>query len=236
MAATHADVVFDRFADDALYAYWDGNGDETAVRSIARGRDEIARVLEMSGAGRLEPLVALEDGGNLFVEGRLAEPAATFAAAAQLDADGAITRCLSFHCPPVEPPTVAADTAPGDALAILERYFRHLDAGELAEASECFSEDCLYSHPPYRPGEPRVDFRGRAELLEGFRTVRGPRRRASSHPIVCCVKRGADAFIEGVSDSESGEKGSFVSTASLDADGLIHRYVAFYTSSRVPRR
>jgi hypothetical protein len=234
MAATHADVLFDRFADDALYAYWDGNGDETEVRSIARGPDEIARVLEMSGAGRLEPLVALEDGRNRFVEGRLAEPAATFVAAMQLDADGAITRCLSFHCTPVEPPAVSAEAAPGDALAILERYFRHLVAGELAEACECFSGDCLYSHPPYVPGGPRVEFRGREELLEGFRTTRGPR---SSRPeIICCVQRGADCFIEGVVDARDGPKGSFVSTASLDADGLIHRYVAFYTSSRVPRR
>jgi hypothetical protein len=218
------------FASDALYAYWDGAGEETAPRTIARGRDEITRAI---GSSRLEPLVCVEDERDRFVEGRLA--GATFAAAAQLDKDGRIARCLSFHCPPIEPPVSSETKAPpGSALDVLERYFRHLVAGELAEACACFSEDCLYSHPPYRPATPRVEFRGRSELLHGFRETRGPR---SSRPeIVCCVQRGANCFIEGVVSNDAGPKGSFVSSASLDGDGLIRRYVAFYTSSRIPRR
>jgi hypothetical protein len=238
MAAVHPAALF---ADDALYAYWDGQGDETAERTVALGGDAIRSALATTAETRFRPLISLRDDENWFVEGALAaaggRTVATFAASAQLDPSGRITRCLAFHCPPVEPSASwsgSAETAPGDALAILQRYFRHLGAGELVEASECFSEECLYSHPPYHLGGPRAEFRGREELLRGFRETRGPR--SSRHQIVCCVQRGADSFIEGVVENDAGPKGSFVSSASLDGDGLIHRYVAFYTSSRIPRR
>jgi hypothetical protein len=224
-------------ADDALYAYWDGSGHETAQRTVVRGGDAIRATLAATCDARPRTLLSLRDDENWFVEGACAangRAAATFAVSAQLNPSGLITRCLAFHCPPVSPPAGGADTVPGDALAILERYFRHLIAGELVEATRCFSEECLYSHPPYRPGGAREEFRGRDELLEGFRTTRGPR---SSRPeIVCSVQRGADCFIEGVVENDAGPKGSFVSSASLDGDGLIRRYVAFYTSSRIPRR
>jgi hypothetical protein len=241
MAATGAAALLDAFADDALYAHWDGSGDETAARSIARGRDEIARAFETTGAGRLEPLVWVGDDADRFVEGRLVAPegqvAASFAAVAQLDEHREIARCLSFQCPPVQPSPswgMSTPAAPGSGRAILERYLDHLGAGELATAAECFSADCLYSHPPYAPGTPRMEFRGRDELLRGLRQTRGP---GSSRPeVVCSVQRGADCFIEGVVEGVGGPKGSFVSSASLDGDGLIRRYVAFYTSSRIPRR
>jgi ketosteroid isomerase-like protein len=243
LAAGNAAGASAAFADDAVYAYWDGTGDETAERTVATGREAIGLALAGNCLLRPEPRVALQEDRNCFVEGALVaasgRAAGTFAASAQLDDAGRVARCLVFSCPPVKPSATWATPAPSepaDALTILERYFRHLDAGELVEACECFSEDCLYSHPPYRPGSPRVEFRGRDELLEGFRTTRGPRRRPSSHPIVCSVQRGADAFIEGVADNEAGRKGSFVSSAALDGDGLIRRYVAFYTSSRIPRR
>jgi hypothetical protein len=228
----HAPAVF---AEDALYAYWDGHGDETAERTVLRGRDRICDALAYC---RLERLSSVRDEENWFVEGvRLdseGRTTASFAASAQLDAAAQITRCLAFHCSPVPPPATSPDAAPGSARAILDRYFGHLIAGELAETCECFSEDCLYSHPPYQPGAPRAEFRGRDELLEGLRSTRGPR---SSRPeIVCCVQRGADCFIEGVVENDAGPKGSFVSSVSLDSDGLIRRYVAFYTSSRIPRR
>jgi hypothetical protein len=228
----HAPAVF---AEDALYAYWDGHGDETAERTLLRGREQITGALAYC---RLERLLSLQDDENWFVEGvcldSAGHTAASFGASAQLDAAGQITRCLAFHCPPVPPPPRSSETEPGCALEILERYFRHLVAGELAETCECFSVDCLYSHPPDTAGGPRAEFRGRDELLEGFRTTRGPR---SSRPeILCCAQRGADAFIEGVVNNDAGPKGSFVSSVTLDADGLIRRYIAFYTSSRIPRR
>jgi hypothetical protein len=236
MPPTYAAALPDAFADDALYAYWDGSGDETAERTVLLGRDAQAATCGM----RPRPLVSLRDDENWFVEGALVaatgRTVATFAASAQLNPSDQVTRCLAFHCPPVEPSASwgsLAETTAGDALEMLQRYLHHLTAGELAEACECFSQDCLYSHPPYAPGTPRAEFRGREELLHGFRRTRGSR---SSRPeIVCSVQVGADCFIEGVVENDAGPKGSFVSSASLDGDGLIRRYVAFYTSSRIPR-
>jgi SnoaL-like domain len=199
------------FEDDALYAYPNGD-DETAERSTARGRDAIRRALAARSPEHPEPIVCVQAGSDCFVEGRVV--AATFVVSVQLGADGAIARLLSFR------PT-------------LDRYFRHLTAGEFAAACACFSEDCLYSHPPYSPGAPRAEFRGRGELLAGFEQTRGVR--PARPEIVCCLQRGSECFIEGVVGGiENG--GSFVSSVSLDRDGLIRRYAAFYSKSRVPRR
>jgi hypothetical protein len=239
MAATSAVALLDAFADDALFAYWDGSGDETAERTVVIGRGAIRGAL--AATPEMRPYVSLRDDENCFVEGVLiaarGRTVATFAASAQLDLSGRIVRCLVLRCPPVEPSVSwgrGAEEASGDGLEILQRYLHHLVAGELVEASECFSQDCLYSHPPYAPGAPRAEFHGRDELLRGFRRTRGPR---SSRPsIVCGVQRGADCFVEGVVENEAGPKGSFVSSASLDGDGLIRRYVAFYTAPPIPRR
>jgi len=227
------------FADDALFAYWDGEGEETAPREIARGPDAIGRLLAADDR-RPEILVVLREGADCFVEGRLrtagGDTAATFVASLQLDDDGAIARCLCFHGPPVEPSASWDAEAPAPAAAArpaLDRYFRHLIAGEFAEAAACFSEDCLYSHPPYVPGGPRVAFRGRGKLLSAFAGQRG--NRPARPRIVRCLQRGSDCFIEGVVDGIP-DGGSFVSSVSLDRDGLILRYVAFYTRSRIARR
>jgi hypothetical protein len=228
------------FADDALYAYWDGSGEETAPRLVVEGRSAIREVLDASAAGRPELLSCIHEARDCFVEGRLVspaggEPAATFAANLQLDGDGLITRHLSYHCPPVEPSATWPDAplpSPGDALAILDTYFEHLGAARFAEAVACFSEDCLYSHPPYGPGRPRMEFRGHAELLAGFEK-RGPRN--WDHEIVSCLQCGPECLIEGVVHSVPGG-GSFISSMSLAGDGRIWRYVAFYCSPLVPRR
>jgi hypothetical protein len=231
-------VVAQLFAHDALYAYWDGQGDETAERTVVVGREPIRAALAANSALRPVTHVSVRDVENWFVEGSLVTASgcavATFATSAQLDATGQISRCLAFHCPPVAPSGNSKEAVPGDGRAILERYLDHLVAGELVAASQCFSADCLYSHPPYAPGTPRVEFRGREELLRGFRWTRSPS--PSRHELVGSVQRGADCFIEGVVEGPAGPKGSFVSSASLDGDGLIRRYVAFYTSSRIPRR
>jgi hypothetical protein len=230
---TAASFSADAFAPEALYAYWDGSGDETAGRAIARGREEIRLVLGDRPAP--EALVAVRTARDCFVEGRLTD-GATFVAALQLGADGKIARCLAFHCPAVAPsPTWGAlgSQRPGSARTVLDRYFESLSAGRFEDACACFSEDCLYSHPPYTSGAARAEFQGRAELLAGFQTVRGAR--PSRLPrIVCCVQDGPDCFIEGVVDGDP-PRGSFVSSVALDQDGLIRRYVAFYSDSRVPR-
>jgi hypothetical protein len=220
----------DAFAPLALFAYWDGSGDETAARTIVPGREGIRAALARWAAP--EALVAVRDDRDWFVEGRLGA-AVTFVAALQVDAAGAIARCLSFHAPLVEPAPAAGSPSAYSARAVLDRYFTSLTAGDFETACACFSEDCLYSHPPYSAGAARAAFHGRAELLAGFQDVRGAR--PSRLPrILCCVQNGSHCFIEGVVDGDP-PRGSFVSSVSLDGAGLIHRYVAFYSDSRVPR-
>ena len=116
---------------------------------------------------------------------------------------------------------------------MLDRYFRSLTAGDFEAACACFSDDCLYSHPPYSARAARAEFRSRAELLAGFQSVRGARPSLLPR-IVCCVQDGTHCFVEGVVDGDP-PRGSFVSSVALDRDGLIRRYVAFYSDSRVPR-
>jgi SnoaL-like protein len=219
------------FADDALLAYWNGVGDERSERSTARGHAEIARVLARQGAPP-EVVTAICVGPDCFVEGRLVTDGGTFVAGMRLDGDGRIARCLEFHCPDVVPTVEPVGHPGGSARTILERYLRHLIAGEFEDASACFSEDCLYSHPPYGTGAKRVEFRGRGELAAGFAEARGVRPVRPT--ITCCVQDGPECFIEGVAEGVP-DGGSFISSVSLDGEGLIRRYVAFYTASRIPR-
>src|SRR4051794_34114176 len=191
------------FAKDALLAYWDGAGEETAPRTLAHGSDQIRAALPHAAfaGGRPEILVQLDDGADCLLEGRLTGgsdgPAKTFAASLQRDRTGAITRCLLYRTPLVEPSRTwdgDSDSSPGDARTVLDAYFEHLGRGRFEDAAECFSEDCLYSHPPYAPGADRAEFRGRAELLAGFR-----RRGYKSYPyrFAVVLQRGFDCILEG---------------------------------------
>jgi len=120
-------------------------------------------------------------------------------------------------------------------LSFAHPYFAHLQAGRFEAATEHYSSDGLYSHPPYSPGAGRAEFRGHAELLAGFE-ARGVR--PARHFFHVSVQRGGDLMIEGhatVDGTSEGPQNSFVSSASLDADGKIRRYVAFQTEGRVPR-
>jgi hypothetical protein len=224
------------FAEDALYASRDRAGDETAPRRIADGRDAIALALPGDGV-RLEPQICLHDGSNCFVEGRLLGSAdATFTWSAQLDGDGLLTRVLAQRCRPVEPSPTWRRPLPEsstDAYAVLDRYFTNLQAGRFAEAVACFSPDVLYDHPSYVAGGPRVTFRGPDQLLDGFTRERP--RSTVRQVVTTCLQAGLDGFVEGVVEGIP-NGGSFVSSFTLDPNGLIERYVAFYTVSRVPRR
>ncbi len=220
-------------ADHAVYAHWDGTGEETAPRTIAVGAPAIGRLLERDGPRHPEVLACICEGADCFLEGRMTGALdASFAASVQLDRAGLIRRWLSFHCPPVEGSTtwdVAGLDGEKRARPVLDRYFGALSTGDFPAAAGCFSSDCLYSHPPYRPGMGRVEFRGRAELLAGFTDVRGesPVRQI----ILRCVQQGRDCFVEGIAGG-----GSFVSSLALDDEGLIRRYVAFYCATRVRRQ
>lgn len=229
------------FAEGALLAYWDGAGEETAPRTLAEGRDAIRAALADGalGPGRPEVLACVADGPNCLLEGRLAgtdgAPLATVAASLQLDAARDITRCLLYRTPYIEPSptwTGGHGARSGDARAALDTYFEHLEAGRFADAANCFSEDCLYSHPPYAPGAGRAEFRGRGELLAGF-VRRG--NRPYAHTITAAVQQGSECMIEG-NATGTVLGGTFMSSLSLDADGRIRRYAAFYCEPPVPRR
>lgn len=229
------------FAEDALLAYWDGTGEETAPRTLAHGSEQIRAALPDAafGGGRPEILVEVEDGSDRLLEGLLTGgsngTSETFAASLQRDRAGAITRCLLYRTPLVEPSRTwhgESVARPGDARTMLDAYFDHLGHGRFEEAADCFSEDCLYSHPPYAPGTGRAEFRGRAELLAGFER-RGYKAYAYRFSVV--LQRGLDCILEGTA-SGTALGGTFLSSLSLDADGRIHRYATFYCEPPVPRR
>jgi hypothetical protein len=189
---------------------------------------EINRWLS-SGCGThlgVELVMQLVDGVDVFLEGR--GGARTFAAALQLRPDGSAVRRLLLTCPLVEPPAAWEPTPRPPLLPLLERYFDALNDGRFAEAGQAFSEDCLYVHPPYRTGEPPAVFQGREALVAEWPARRGVKRVETR--IARVVQAGNYALVEGVAAG-----GSFLSSAVLDPDGLIARYVAFYTPDLAPR-
>ena len=175
---------------------------------------------------RVEHLIALAAGGDLYIEGR--GGARSFAAALELDGDRPVARRLLITCPLVEPPRAREPLARPPLRPLLERYFEALNDARFADAAACFAPDCLYVHPPYRAGGAQVVYRGRAELAQQWPLRRGSARVETV--IERCLQDGNHAFIEGVAAG-----GSFLSSVVLDADGLISRYVAFYTPQRAPR-
>ena len=153
---------------------------------------------------------------------------ATFCASLRLDEKGTITRLLSFRSDPVPPPTSWAGEREGghDARAAIDSYLAALERSEFGAAAECFAPDVLYSHPPYAPGGPRVEVRGRKALRAAF-TARGPR--SWRHRILVGVQRGGECIVEGDVEGVGGAAaGTFLSCISLAEDGLIRRYCSFY--------
>jgi SnoaL-like protein len=222
--------VFGRFADDAVYAYGDDVVNETAPRTIVTGPEIEAAVAELDGA---EILSSVKEGRDRLLEARLADT--TIGAALQLDASGAIVRAVSYRSQLVEPSRTWANppAQQGDVRQLLEAYFSLLEGGDAAGAAACFSEDVLYSHPPYAPGRPRVEYRGRDALQAGFEK-RG--LRPWRHRILVAVQDGSECIVEGdVGGLDDGRRGGFLSSLSLDADGRILRYCSFYTEPAVPR-
>ena len=77
---------------------------------------------------------------------------------------------------PADPIPIDVDaptSCPADAAAVVHDYFADLDAGRFAAAAAHFSDDVLYSHPPYRhtgiDDPDRIEFRGRPALEAAFR-------------------------------------------------------------------
>jgi ketosteroid isomerase-like protein len=224
-------VAPDLFAEGAVVATPDESDSETAARlRIDPASDTVRRP-----AGRL--VLAARHNASLLVEGtrvRQSEPVATFVASVRFGTDGRIERYLEFGCRGARDPLprgaatdLHGDTAVAD---VVDRYFHALDVGDFAGAADCFSDDVLYSHPPYRhtgiDGHERVEFRGRPALLAAFER-RG--RTAFDHHVSVYAQHGAHGLIEGRVDGlPDGTFGSFVSSLSLDDTGRIRRYLSFY--------
>jgi hypothetical protein len=240
LGAANLDGVVAVTAPGAVCALPPATGPETAERVLAEDPAALRDALEPAfGRGRrLETLACVVDGDDVLIEGRTVRSDgaahATIMAALRCDAGGErLARQLVYACPLVEPSPTWTQRPPasGDARATVDRYFELLDGNAFEEAAECFSPDILYSHPPYGPGQPRAEFRGRAELVAGFRR-RGPKP-DREHIIVRSPQAGRDCLLEGYTiDMPVGA--SFISSLSLDDDGRIRRYVAVLCEPAVP--
>jgi hypothetical protein len=216
---------------------------ETAPRVQPVGPAGLARLLEQGPRGRRHLVqLCLSDGTDCLVEGALVNDAgavvATFVASALIGDTGLVERYLSFECPhAVDAIPDDVSTTPTDALTAVHEYFDDLDSGRFARAAARFSDDVLYSHPPYKHtgiSDPdRIEFRGRRALLAGFE-----RRGTASfeHDVLVSIQRGPHCIFEGaVRNTPGGGTGSFISSLSLARDGTIRRYVSFYCEPGVPR-
>jgi 3-phenylpropionate/cinnamic acid dioxygenase small subunit len=236
------------FSEDVRYAVPPPGVIETAPRLETRGREALLHRFEERGHMPWvhEILLCAVEGRTCMVEGlsrsaETGEAAASFVASMEIDERG-ITRYLAYVTYPAVVP-LPADTVDGgaaggspDGLQVLERYFHALDAGAFDDAAACFSDDVVYSHPPYKhtglDGSQRVEFNGREELLEKFRQ-RGPQ--TFDHRLLACIQRGPHCLVEGLVEGlPDGRSGSFISSFTLDRDGLIRRYLSFYCEPSVP--
>ncbi|MBS1676596.1 MAG: nuclear transport factor 2 family protein [Actinobacteria bacterium] len=232
-AAGDAAAAAAAFAVDGLYAFPSNPDDETDPRALGEGDGLAAAIAADPTFGAPHRIrVAAHEGGECLLEGWVlgagGEPSHSFVAACRLDEAGAIRRCITFRCAPTEDAAGTDIEDPGvDAAEQIGRYFHELELGDMEAAMQCFTEDCLYAHPPYGKGLPRVEFRGHAELKAGL-DHRGtqPKR----HFVPVSIQRGPHLLFEGhvwVDGTEDGRTESFMSSASLAPDGRVRRYLAY---------
>jgi SnoaL-like domain len=233
------------FTSDAIFALPPRGEIETAPRVVEEGRDAILAWFHRRGRSDYvhDIQVCVHEASSCLVEGVLrgsgdGEASGTFVASAEFDDAGSISRYLAYACTPAtDPPPSGDGPAPADADKVLHEYFDALDRGDFEAAADRFSADVVYAHPPYRhtgiDSNDRVVFRGRDELLTAFR-ARGKQR--FDHAILASIQRGPHCLIEGVVQGLANDgTGSFVSSLTLDGDGLIQRYVSFYCEPSVRR-
>ena len=225
------------FGANAVYARPVPDASEVAPRLVVQGRHAIEELFVARGAKpwRHRVILCAVDGSNCLLEGVTELPSggvdSTFAAAAQLDAEGHVSGYVAFTCEPVTDPGPAAGVAsPGQARAVVDRYFEALCVGDFETAAGCFAEDIVYCHPPYTSGglkgSGRIWLRGRAELQAAFEK-RG--RTSYRHQVPVLIQRGPNCLFEVNTLGSAGEDLGFgVSSLSLDERALIRRYVAFF--------
>lgn len=241
LGAGDPEVAASGFAADATWAPPGDESDETAPRAVCRGPAIAPALAGDPQLGRQhEVRLCVHEGPDCMIEGQIladdGTPRGSHSASFQLDGDGAIRRALVFRTPPVED-NAGTDSENASGLAIqdtVDRYFAALDAARFERAAGYFAADAVYMHPPYAPGQRRVAFRGSGGILAGFEQ-RGPQK--WKHLIGVSIQRGAHLMFEGnalVDGTPEGPKGSFLCSATVDQQGAILRYLAFYTVEMVP--
>jgi hypothetical protein len=243
-AAGDVEAAATAFAADGVYAFPSDLADETAPRRLGSGAglaEALAADLTCGSPHRLR--LCCHEGADCLLEGYVlgpdGEPVHSFVAGLQLDGAGLIARYLTFRCAPTEDAAGTAMENPSgaDAQAQLGAYFGKLEAGDFDAAKAYFTDDCLYSHPPYSHGSPRVEFRGHEELLAGFER-RG--KQPKQHFVPVAIQRGPHLMVEGYvwldGSTPDGGTESFISSATLAPDGRVRRYLAYVCEPMVERR
>ncbi|HEX3359816.1 MAG TPA: hypothetical protein VHS74_02390 [Solirubrobacterales bacterium] len=122
----------------------------------------------------------------------------------------------------------------------LRGYFAELDRYDVEATIAHFSPDCLYAVPGvarWRPGMvdagPRAAVRGR-EALAGRFSDRG--RMNHFHEFSALAGTGDRWILEGIGrDGDTGETTvTFCSSVTLDEEGLVRRYLAFFAAPPLP--
>ena len=243
-AAGDVEAAASYFGPSGLYAFPSDAGDETSPRRLGEGGELPAVLAADPTCGAPHRLrLCCAEGGDCLLEGYVLDAGGgaihSFVASLQLEAEGRIARYLTFRCAATEDAagTTMENPSGADAQAQLGAYFQELESGDFDAAKSYFSDDCLYSHPPYTHGSPRVEFRGHAELLAGFER-RG--KQPKQHFVPVAIQRGPHLMVEGYvwldGSTPDGGTESFISSATLDADGRVRRYLAYVCEPMVERR
>ncbi|MFN8217835.1 MAG: nuclear transport factor 2 family protein [Solirubrobacterales bacterium] len=243
LAAGDPDAAARCFAADGLYAFPSNPDEETDPRRVGEGATLREAIAADPACGLPHALrVCAHEGPDCLLEGTVLDAggaaAQSFAASFQLAADGRLRRALAFRCAATEDAVgVDVELPPGiDAMERIGAYLHELEVGNMGAAVAYFTEDCLYAHPPYGKGLPRVEYRGHAQLKAGFER-RGTLPKKHFAP--AAIQRGSHLLIEGhvwVDGGPEGRTESFMSSASLAADGRVARYLSFVCEPMVPRR
>lgn len=129
---------------------------------------------------------------------------------------------------------------PAEAPEHLRGYFAELDRYDVEATVAHFSPDCLYAVPGiarWRPGlvdaGPRAEVRGRQELARRF-ADRG--RMNHFHEFSALAGSDGRWILEGIGrDRDTGETTvTFCSSVTLDEEGLVRRYLAFFAAPPLP--
>lgn len=128
-----------------------------------------------------------------------------------------------------------ASAVSDQARQTVDGYFADLEAGRFDDAVRWFTDDVVYSHPPY-PEEgldaPRHEVRGRDALRTLFEH-RGVRR--ADHRITTFLTGGSDVMFGGEVFGANGEVAlSFVSIGTIEPEtGLLATYAAYVSTPPV---